>query len=47
MKLIAAHEEITVLPSMDCADAQSPLIPLFVFYASMVAAYEGWLHYMS
>ena len=34
VKLIAAHREITVLPSMDCADAQSPLIPLFVFYAS-------------
>jgi hypothetical protein len=34
VKLIAAHHEITVLPSMDCADAQSPLIPLFVFYAS-------------
>ncbi len=34
VKLIAAHREITVLPSMDCADKQSPLIPLFVFYAS-------------
>jgi hypothetical protein len=34
VKLIAAHGEIAVLPSMDCADAQSPLIPLFVFYAS-------------
>jgi len=34
VRLIAAHREITVLPSMDCADAQSPLIPLFVFYAS-------------
>jgi hypothetical protein len=34
VKMIAAHREITVLPSMDCADAQSPLIPLFVFYAS-------------
>jgi len=34
VKLIAAHKEITVLPSMDCADLQSPLIPLFVFYAS-------------
>ena len=32
--MIAAHKEITVLPSMDCADIQSPLIPLFVFYAS-------------
>ena len=32
--MIAAHREITVLPSMDCADTQSPLIPLFVFYAS-------------
>jgi hypothetical protein len=32
--MIAAHRSITVLPSMDCADAQSPLIPLFVFYAS-------------
>ncbi|HEX4506193.1 MAG TPA: DUF6311 domain-containing protein [Alphaproteobacteria bacterium] len=34
VKLIAAHREITVLPSMDCADTESPLIPLFVFYAS-------------
>ncbi len=34
VKMIAAHGGITVLPSMDCADAQSPLIPLFVFYAS-------------
>ena len=34
VKMIAAHREITVLPSMDCADAESPLIPLFVFYAS-------------
>jgi hypothetical protein len=34
VRLIAAHRSITVLPSMDCADAQSPLIPLFVFYAS-------------
>jgi hypothetical protein len=34
VKLIAVHRSITVLPSMDCADAQSPLIPLFVFYAS-------------
>ena len=34
VKLIAAHGSITVLPSMDCADTQSPLIPLFVFYAS-------------
>lgn len=34
VKMIAAHRSITVLPSMDCADAQSPLIPLFVFYAS-------------
>jgi hypothetical protein len=34
VKLIAAHKEITVLPSMDCADTESPLIPLFVFYAS-------------
>jgi hypothetical protein len=32
--MIAAHREITVLPSMDCAGTQSPLIPLFVFYAS-------------
>jgi hypothetical protein len=32
--MIAAHREITVLPSMDCADTESPLIPLFVFYAS-------------
>jgi hypothetical protein len=32
--MIAAHREITVLPSMDCADTKSPLIPLFVFYAS-------------
>jgi hypothetical protein len=34
VRMIAAHREITVLPSMDCADTQSPLIPLFVFYAS-------------
>ncbi len=34
VQLIAAHREITVLPSMDCAEKQSPLIPLFVFYAS-------------
>jgi hypothetical protein len=34
VQMIAAHRSITVLPSMDCADAQSPLIPLFVFYAS-------------
>ena len=34
VKMIAAHGSITVLPSMDCADKQSPLIPLFVFYAS-------------
>ena len=34
VRMIAAHRSITVLPSMDCADAQSPLIPLFVFYAS-------------
>jgi hypothetical protein len=33
--MIAAHREITVLPSMDCADTQSPLIPMFVFYASL------------
>ncbi|MDB5396707.1 MAG: hypothetical protein JWM91_4213 [Rhodospirillales bacterium] len=32
--MIAAHREITVLPSMDCAGSKSPLIPLFVFYAS-------------
>jgi hypothetical protein len=35
IKLIAAHREITVLPSMDCAEKQSPLIPMFVFYASL------------
>ncbi len=34
VKLIAAHGSITVLPSMDCADVQSPLIPMFVYYAS-------------
>lgn len=34
VKMIAAHREITVLPSMYCADKQSPLIPLFVYYAS-------------
>jgi hypothetical protein len=34
VKMIAAHREITVLPSMDCADKQSQLITLFVFYAS-------------
>jgi hypothetical protein len=34
VKLIAAHGSITVLPSMDCADVESPLIPLFVYYAS-------------
>ncbi len=34
VKMITAHSSITVLPSMDCADVQSPLIPLFVYYAS-------------
>lgn len=34
VKMIAAHGSITVLPSMDCADVESPLIPLFVYYAS-------------
>jgi Family of unknown function (DUF6311) len=34
VRMIAAHGSITVLPSMDCADVQSPLIPLFVYYAS-------------
>ncbi len=33
-KLIALHSSITVLPSMDCADVESPFIPMFVFYAS-------------
>jgi hypothetical protein len=36
-KLIALHSSITVLPSMDCADVESPLIPMFVFYASASA----------
>ncbi len=36
-KLIALHGSIAVLPSMDCADVESPLIPMFVFYASASA----------